>query len=153
MSERIATLTLDEGSVLKRTPEIDHERTIAMTDLLHDNHFAPEGGAHGPYDVTLRIEEGRLAFDIHGRDGHAVKLAMPIQPLKKIIRDYFLICESYYAALKDSSPHKLEAIDMGRRGIHNEGSELLQGLLKDKVGIDFTTARRLFTLVCVLCLK
>lgn len=151
--ERIAAITMDGGSGLRRSAEAEHERNVALTDLLHENHFSLIGNPGGPYDVTLRIAEGRLVFEVQPQAGAVQKFSLSIQPLKSIIRDYFLVCESYYAALKDPSPHKIEAIDMGRRGIHNEGSEALQALLLEKIEVDFATARRLFTLVCVLHMK
>lgn len=151
--ERILTLTLDENSIGARTPETEHERVVAMTDLLHENAFALVEAPCGPYDVVLRAEENRLVFDLTGQAGAVRRISLPVQPLKRTIRDYFMICESYYLALKEAKPHKLEAIDMGRRGVHNEGSELLKSLLEAKITVDFATARRLFTLVCVLHLK
>lgn len=151
--ERITSIALDEGSISKRSAEVEHERTIALTDLRHENSFSLVENPSGPYDVTLKIEEARLVFDVRGQGGDLTKIALSIQPLKGTIRDYFLICESYYAALKEAKPHKLEAIDMGRRGIHNEGSEQLKAMLESKITVDFQTARRLFTLICVLHLK
>lgn len=152
--ERINTITLDETSRKARTPEAEHERAVAIADLMGENHFEPSGMGCGPYDVHLRIEEGRLVFDIHSPQADKKsKVALSVAPLRSVIRDYFLICESYYETLKANTPHKLEAIDMGRRGIHNEGSEKLTELLEGKISIDFPTARRLFTLICVLHLK
>lgn len=152
--EKIAAMTLDEGSILRRSPEVEHERMIALTDLLTDNAFAPIGLNQGPYHVHLAVKENRLIMDVTPRESarnHQVTL--PLQPLRGIIRDYFLVCESYYEALKTPTPCKIEAVDMGRRSIHNEGSEQLQSLLWDKVEVDFPTARRLFTLICVLHIK
>lgn len=153
MSERIQRIAFDEASLPSRSPEVEHERTVALNDLLHGNSFALTEHPCGPYDVTLRLEEDRLIFDIAGADGGARRVAFSARPLKRLIKDYFLICESYYAALKEAQPHRLEAIDMGRRGVHNEGAEALQFLLEGKVTLDFPTARRLFTLVAVLHLK
>lgn len=153
MTERIAKLTLDESSISHRTPEVEHERTIAMTDLLHENKFAPVGIGAGPYDVTLAVRDGRLVFEIRGQGEAQQKVALSTQPFRGLIRDYFIICESYFEAIKAANSARLEAIDMGRRGVHNEASELLMELLKDKIEIDFCTARRLFTLVCVLHIK
>lgn len=154
MSERIRKLTLDETGNKHRSVEAEHERSIAMVDLLHDNSFAPVGVNAGPYDVSLSIEDNRLVFDVLSADGqHKSKIALSVQPFRGLIKDYFLICESYYAALKASSPGKLEAIDMGRRGLHNEGSDMLLSLLEGKISVDFKTARRLFTLICVLHIK
>jgi uncharacterized protein (UPF0262 family) len=153
-NERISRIALDDGGIKHRSVEAEHERMVAITDLMHENTFEPVGLASGPYDVLLRIEEGRLVFDIRPMEGEQkTKVSLSVQPLRSIIRDYFLICESYYEALKAASTGKIEAIDMGRRGVHNEGSELLEGLLKDKIRVDFATARRLFTLICVLHIK
>ncbi len=149
--ERIRSITLDDASIIKRAPEIEHERTIAMTDLITANEFAPKDLNSGPYDVFLSVAENRLTFDIRSdslTDGHQVVLA--ISPFRRIIKDYFLMCESFFEAIKAANTYRVEAVDMGRRGIHNEGSELLQELLEDKITIDFNTARRLFTLICVL---
>lgn len=154
MKEAIASITLDEGSIRHRSPEIEHERTVAITDLVHNNTFAPAGQKSGPYDVKVSVKEGRLAFDIRGKGRKkATSVVLSVQPLKSIIRDYFLICESYYEALKDAGRGKIEAIDAGRRGVHNEGAELLKNLLKGKIEVDLLTARRLFTLICVLHIK
>lgn len=154
VSERINRITLDESSIRHRTMEVEHERSVAIADLLGDNLFEPAGMQSGPYDVHLRIEEGRLVFDITSTVNQTKsKVALSVQPLRSIIRDYFLICESYYQALKASSPSKLEAIDMGRRGMHNEGSEILTDLLEGKITVDHRTSRRLFTLICVLHIK
>jgi uncharacterized protein (UPF0262 family) len=154
MSERIATIALDEGSIKKRTPEVEHERNVAIADLLDENMFQPLCMNGGPYDLQLSVTEGRLVMDIHSqKDEKATRLALSVQPLRRVIRDYFMICESYYEALKTASPGKIEAIDMGRRGVHNEGSEELQDLLKGRIQLDFPTSRRLFTLICVLHIK
>jgi uncharacterized protein (UPF0262 family) len=154
VSERIKTITLDEGSIKPRSMEVEHERTVAIADLLGDNMFAPVGMESGPYEVVLRIEEGRLIFDIFSPQSQLRgKTALSVQPLRGIIRDYFMICESYYEALKNASSAKLEAVDMGRRGIHNEGSEKLKDMLEGKIAVDHLTARRLFTLICVLHIK
>lgn len=157
---RIASLTLDEGSILKRAPEVEHEKTVAMRDLLHENRFEPlhfkEIQVSGPFYVALKIEEGRLAFDIaDATQVHHHKVSLPISSLKRHIRDYFLICDSYFEAVKspNSTPAKIESIDMGRRGVHNEGAESLQSMLEGHILMDFPTARRLFTLICVLHLK
>ena len=154
-TERIASLTLDDGSIIRRTPEVEHERAVAIHDLLEENEFRPEECAgNGPYDVFLSIAENRVTFHVSAASMTApARLTLALQPFRGIIRDYFLICESYFEAIKTASPSKIEAIDMGRRGIHNEGSQLLQELLEEKVKIDFETARRLFTLICVLHIK
>ena len=150
-AKRIASIVLDEASVVRRTPEIEHERKVAIFDLLQENVFAPNGSDGGPYSLHLSIEENRLVFDIRNEaeDPHG-KVILSLSPFRKIIKDYFLICESYYEAIRTASPSQIEAIDMGRRGLHNEGTVILQERLKDKAEMDFDTARRLFTLICVL---
>lgn len=152
-SERILTLVLADGG--RAVPkEIEHERSVALADLLHENKFSLIETPCGPYDVTLKKEENRIVFDITGEHcTETRRVAVPMQGLKRIIRDYFLICESYYAALQENTPHRLEAIDMGRRGMHNEGATELQEMLEGRIALDFCTARRLFTLICVLQMK
>lgn len=151
---RISDITLDEGTIIRRAEEIEHERAQAIRDLLAENQFAPEGFADGPYRVRLAIEETRLRLDIEAvPSGKSHKLLVPLTPLRSLIRDYFMLCESYFDALKSGSRGRLESLDMGRRGLHNEGAEAVQALLKDKVTTDFDTARRLFTLICVLHIK
>jgi len=153
-SERIHTIRLEQGSKKLRSAQAEHERSVAIADLLDSNVFDPLELECGPYDVVLTAEDNRLVFDIQSQHaGKHIKVALPVTPLRSVIRDYFLICESYYDALKASSCGKLEAIDMGRRGIHNEGAETLKDMLEAKITIDHATARRLFTLVCVLHLK
>jgi uncharacterized protein (UPF0262 family) len=154
MSDRLIKITLDEGSIKKRSAEVEHERNIAIADLLDENMFQPLCMKGGPYELFLSVSDGRLIFDIASKgDGSTAKAVLSIAPLRGIIRDYFMICESYYEALKVASPGKIEAIDMGRRGVHNEGSETLQEVLKGRISVDFPTARRLFTLICVLHIK
>lgn len=153
-ASRISEIALDEHSVLRRAPEIEREREVAISDLLADNHFAPAGSSGGPYHLTLSIAENRLIFSIrHEAGGAAGKIVLSLTPFRRVVRDYFLICESYYAALQDGNLPKVEALDMGRRGVHNEGSTLLAEKLIGKVDVDFETARRLFTLISVLHLK
>ena len=154
MSERIGRITIDQGSIRHLSMEVEHERNVAVADLLGDNAFAPVGMGCGPYGVHLRIEEGRLVFDVRSAETEKkTSVALSVAPLRGIVRDYFLICESYYSALKESTPSRLEAVDMGRRGVHNEGSEKLKSLLEGKIAVDHQTARRLFTLICVLHIK
>jgi uncharacterized protein (UPF0262 family) len=153
-SKRIAQLELDEHTVLRRNADIEHERSVAMFDLLEDNHFCPVGHAGGPYHVRLGIADNRLVLDISDSAGQPIdKVNLPLASFRGIVKDYFLICESYYAAIRQSSPSQIEAIDMGRRGLHNEGSEMLRERLADKIEIDLDTARRLFTLICVLHIR
>ena len=153
MSERLITIKLGT-SIRPRSPEIENERNVAMADLIDENKFEPTCMRCGPYDLLLSVEDGKLVLDIQGTDEDGKKkVVLSLQPLRSIIRDYFMICESYYEALSASNPSKLEAIDMGRRGVHNEGSEALQELLKGRINVDFPTSRRLFTLICVLHIK
>ena len=148
---RIVDIVLDEKSVVSRSADIEHERKVAIYDLLDENKFLPIGSNGGPYVLHLSIEENRLVFDIQLEDGtpHG-RLVLSLSPFRKIIKDYFLICESYYEAIKTGAVQQIEAIDMGRRGLHNEGSEILIERLKGKIELDFDTARRLFTLICIL---
>jgi uncharacterized protein (UPF0262 family) len=148
---RIAQITLDERTVVRRNADIEHERAVAIFDLLEDNSFAPASGTAGPFHVKLGIEENRLVLDIRAAEGQAEeRVLLPLTPFRSIVKDYFLVCESYYNAIRSASPSRIEAIDMGRRGLHDEGSELLRERLADRVKVDFNTARRLFTLLCVL---
>jgi uncharacterized protein (UPF0262 family) len=152
--QRIVKITLDERSVVRRNADIEHERSVAIFDLLEENRFALSNGAAGPFHVHLGIEENRLVFDVHNADGEAIdRLVVPLTPFRSIVKDYFLVCESYFNAIRTASPSRIEAIDMGRRALHNEGSELLRERLADRVEIDLNTARRLFTLLCVLHLR
>lgn len=153
-SEYISAITVDSGSIKPRSAIVENERNVAIADLIDQNVFEPKCMACGPYHVGLSIEDGRLVMSIasSGQEEKA-KVVLSVAPLRGIIRDYFMVCESYYEALKGSSCGKIEAIDMGRRGLHNEGSEMLIDILKDRIHVDFATARRLFTLVCVLHLK
>jgi uncharacterized protein (UPF0262 family) len=148
---RIVTVTLDEESIGRSGPDIEHERAIAIYDLVEQNLFAPEGATGGPYTLHIGITGNRLMFDIRQEDGTPVVThLLSLTPFRRIVKDYFMICDSYYQAIRTATPDKIEAIDMGRRGIHDEGSRTLQERLKDKVRLDFETARRLFTLICVL---
>jgi uncharacterized protein (UPF0262 family) len=148
---RLIAVTLDEASIGRSNADVEHEREVAIYDLVEENCFAPKGHDCGPYKLSIAIAENRLVFDIRGATGAPVVTHMlSLTPFRRLVKDYFLICESYYQAIRTSTPSQIEAIDMGRRGLHNEGSELLMERLKDKVEIDFDTARRLFTLICVL---
>jgi len=149
--QRLVKVTLDEGSIGRSSPDIEHERAVAIYDLLEDNAFVPVDHAGGPYTLHLSITENRLAFDIRLEDGTPLAAhLLSLTPFRRIVKDYFLICDSYYKAIRSATPSQIEAIDMGRRGLHNEGSELLMERLKEKIELDFDTARRLFTLICVL---
>ena len=151
---RIAGITLDEHTVVRRSPDIEHERAVAIFDLLEENHFAPASGRDGPFHLHLAIQENRLNIDVRSAvNGSRETVVLPLAPFRGIVRDYFMVCESYYEAIRRSSLAQIEAIDMGRRSLHNEGSSLLMERLSDKVAIDLDTARRLFTLICVLHLR
>ncbi len=153
-AQRICDITLDERSVVRRAADVEHERAVAIYDLLEDNYFRPVGDYRGPYRLHLRISDNRLIFDIRDEAGAPLgTVPLPLSPFRRIIKDYFTVCESYFEAIKTASPSKIEAIDMGRRGLHNEGSELLTTRLEDKIELDDNTARRLFTLLCVLHIK
>ncbi len=152
--QRIARITLDEKTVIRRSPDIEHERRVAIYDLLEENSFQPIGAFEGPYHVIMGMEENRLALDIHDMDEVPLtRVLMPLTPFRRVIKDYFTVCESYFQAIKTASPSKIEAIDMGRRGLHNDGSDLLRERLDGKIAVDNETARRLFTLLCILQIR
>ena len=152
--QRIVGITLDERTVARRSAEVEHERQVAILDLVEENHFAPAGLDSGPYNLHLSVEENRLVIDINDARGKPLqKVVLPITPYRRLIKDYFTVCESYFEAIKRASPSRIEAIDMGRRSLHNEGAELMREHLADRVAIDVNTARRLFTLLCVLHIR
>ena len=149
--KRIVAVTLDEESIGRSGPDIEHERAIAIYDLIEKNLFAPDGVEEGPFTLHIGITGNRLMFDVRREDGAPVVAhLLSLSPFRRIVKDYFMICDSYYQAIRTATPDKIEAIDMGRRGIHDEGSRTLQERLKGKVRVDFETARRLFTLISVL---
>ena len=151
---RIVRVTLDERTVVRRSPEVEHERAVAIFDLIEENFFSPVGDEGGPYSLYLGIEENRLVIDIRSeKDDPLGKVILALSPFRRIVKDYFQICESYYHAIKVSSPSQIEAIDMGRRSLHNEGPDLLRERLAGKIDLDTNTARRLFTLICVLHIR
>ena len=153
-NNKIANIFLDERTVVRRSPQVEHDRRVAIYDLLEENLFDVKGDYDGPYDLHLSIEENRLVFDVRdSADVHLMQFSQPLSPFRSIVRDYFMICESYYKAIKSSSPSQIEAIDMGRRGLHDEGAVLLRERLESKVEVDKDTARRLFTLICVLHIR
>lgn len=153
-TSRIINFTLDEDTVVRRNADIEHERKVAIFDLLEENFFQPADDAQGPYSLYLSIIEGRLAFDIRDAEDKALKtVILALSPFRRIIKEYFEVCDSYFSAIKSSSPSQIEAIDMGRRGLHNDGSELLRERLAEKIELDHPTARRLFTLICVLHIR
>lgn len=150
-TDRLIDLTLDQ-TIGRSTPDVEHERAVAIFDLLEDNRFKPVGdtGA-GPYQLKLSVVEGKLVFLVLRENGDDVAThILSLGPFKRIVRDYYMICESYYEAIKTAAPGQIETIDMARRGVHNDGSETLQTRLTGKIEVDFDTARRLFTLICVL---
>jgi uncharacterized protein (UPF0262 family) len=148
---RLVDVELDE-SIGRSTPDVEHERAVAIFDLIEENRFCPVGdAAGGPYRLKLSLVESRLVFAIARDDGSAVVThILSLTPFRRIVRDYHMICESYYEAIRSATPSHIEAIDMGRRGLHNDGSQTLMDRLSGKIEMDFDTARRLFTLVCVL---
>jgi uncharacterized protein (UPF0262 family) len=149
--DRLIGVTLDDSSIRRAGPSVVHERRVAIRDLLEENTFAPVGAGRGPFKLHLRIEGSRLVFDVRRASDTSVMMhLLLLAPLRRIVKDYFLVCDSYYAAMRTAPAERIEALDMGRRALHDEGSELLMERLKHKVKIDFETARRLFTLICVL---
>lgn len=146
---RLASVELDAATLPATTAEIEHERRVAIFDLVEKNEFQPAGAEGGPYALKLSLADGRLVFDITGPD-YARAHGLSLSPLNKVVKDYIAICDSYYEALRGTSPSQIEAVDMGRRGLHNEGAEALKARLDGKVEVDHETARRLFTLVCAL---
>jgi len=147
---RLCDVVLDE-SIGRSTPDVEHERAVAIFDLIEENSFEPTGHVGGPYRLKISLVDAKLVFSITTEEGTDVAThILSLTPFRRIIKDYFLICESYYEAIRSSTPSQIEAIDMGRRGIHNDGSQTLMDRLSGKIKMDFDTARRLFTLVCVL---
>jgi uncharacterized protein (UPF0262 family) len=148
---RLVAVTLDENSIGRSGPDVEHERAVAIYDLLEENTFAPVDGGPGPFKLHLSITGTRLVFDIRRANGTAVMAhLLSLSPLRRLVKDYFMVCDSYYAAIRTATPDRIEALDMGRRALHDEGSRLLMERLQRKVKVDFDTARRLFTLICVL---
>jgi uncharacterized protein (UPF0262 family) len=151
MKRRLVGVVLDEESIGRSNPDVEHERQVAIYDLLEQNSFVPVGHEEGPYTLHLSINGNRLVFDIRRENGEPVIAHLfSLTPLRRIVKDYYMVCDSYYQAIRTATPEKIEAIDMGRRGIHNDGSRILMDRLKGKVAVDLDTARRLFTLICVL---
>lgn len=145
----LGSVELDEDSLAAVSRDQEQERQIAIFDLVEDNHFAPEGADGGPYDLKIALIENRLALDISG-PGFAHRHLLSLAPFRTVVKDYRMVCESYYDAIRNATPQRIEALDMGRRGLHDEGSALLRTRLAGKVDIDEGTARRLFTLICAL---
>jgi uncharacterized protein (UPF0262 family) len=150
-TQRLAAVTIDEASIGRSSRDIEHERAVAIYDLVDDNVFAPIGHQGGPYALNLGVSGNRLVFDIRLTDGKPVIAHMlSLAPFRRIAKDYFMVCDSYYAAIRTATPDRIEALDMARRALHDEGSRILMERLKRRVEIDFDTARRLFTLISVL---
>ena len=153
-ARKLIAVELDDVSVVRRGAEVEHERRVAIYDLLEDNDFALVDAAAGPYRLSLGVEDNRVTFDVRdASDARLARFRLPLTPFRGVIRDYFTICESYYEAIKLASPSRIEAIDVGRRSLHDEGADLLRRHLAARVEVDSDTARRLFTLVCVLHVK
>jgi uncharacterized protein (UPF0262 family) len=155
MSEyRVTAITLDETSGVSLSKQIEQEREVAISDLLENNSFRLDGSVGGPYRLNLGVAENRLVLDVSLESGEAHgRVMLSLTPFRSVIKDYFLICDSYYKAIRTASPQQVEALDMGRRALHDEGSTLLSKRLEGKIETDFDTARRLFTLICVMHLK
>ena len=152
--ERIARVVLEETSGLRLSPTVEAERRSAMHDLLDENSFALKEEARGPYVLHLRNDGERLSFIVCDEmDLQVTRFSLPLGYLRPVIKEYFLVCDSYFTAIKSLTPKRIEAIDMGRRGLHNDGAELLRQCLADRVEMDKSTARRLFTLICVLHIR
>jgi uncharacterized protein (UPF0262 family) len=148
---RLIAVVLDPGSIERGTPDQEHERLTAIYDLVEENAFALPDGREGPFVLHMGMANARLVFDIRSEDGQSIIIhGLSMSPFRRVIKDYFMICESYYDAIRTATAAQIEAIDMGRRGIHNEAAEIVMERLKDKVSIDFQTARRLFTLLAAL---
>jgi uncharacterized protein (UPF0262 family) len=153
-TKRIVSIHLDDAASLRQSAEAEQERAVAIFDLIEENEFAPAVDHPGPYHLILAVADNKLVFDVRDTAEQEVyKFILSLTPFRRIIKEYFDVCESYYAAIKTSSLSQIEAIDMGRRGLHNEGSEILRDRLAGKVDMDFGTARRLFTLICALHMK
>ncbi|MGB3405919.1 MAG: UPF0262 family protein [Jannaschia sp.] len=152
MTARLIQIDIDDRGLPTPTPEIEQERAVAIFDLLEDNSFAlqAEGAPAGPYKLHLAIRERRLVFDISTETAKANEFHLSLGPFRQVVKDYWQICEAYFDAVKKLPPSQIEAIDMARRGIHNEGARILQERLEGKAAIDTDTSRRLFTLICVL---
>jgi len=156
---RIIDISLDQQSIIWRNADVEQERRIAIFDLLEENYFEPVRHQHadgyaGPYKVRLSTQEGRLVIEIQRQDGSPLEaIILGLARFRRPIREYFAICDSYFQAIRNASPQQIETIDMARRGIHNQAAETLMERLDGKIKLDFDTARRLFTLICVLHIK
>lgn len=155
MSDRIVKIDLDERTIARRSPDIERERAVAIYDLLEANRFALiDRGGGGPYHLKLSIEQNRLLLDVRSTaDEPMIVFGLSLSPFRKVVKDYWEICESYYEAIKVANPSRIEALDMGRRSLHNEGASILRARLERRIDLDEDTARRLFTLICALHAK
>lgn len=148
---RLIDVILDEESIGRNTADVEHERNIAICDLLEENRFSLADGREGPYVLRLAIAEGRLVFAVSDADANVIMtFLLSLSPLRRVVKDYFMVCDSYYQAIRTAPPSRIEALDMGRKSLHDEGSRLLMQRLEGKINVDFDTARRLFTLICAL---
>ena len=151
---RLVHVVLDEKTLVRRRPEVEHERQVALYDLIEENSFQPVGDWQGPFTLHLSMDDGRMSFDIRSEDGLPLTMVrFEVRSFYSLVRDYFMVCDTYFSSIKSAPPSKIEAADMARRSLHNEGAKLLTERLKDKIEIDFDTARRLFTLLCVLHIR
>lgn len=149
--KRLIKIALDDDPAIRRSREVEHERAVAVFDLLEENVFGLIDTGPGPYCLMIGIRENRLVLDVRDSEEEPLEeIILPLSPLRSLIRDYFRVCDAYYEAIKTASPSRIEAIDMGRRGIHDEGAEILQRRLSSRIEMDTYTSRRLFTLICVL---
>jgi len=150
---RIIDVELDDRTIIWRNADVEQERRIAIFDLIEENHFAPLGH-EGPFRILVRVEDNRLAIDLKDEENQPLEtVRISLGRFRRPIRDYFAICDSYFKAIRSETPRGIETVDMARRGLHNEAAELLRECLKGKIEMDFDTARRLFTLICVLHVK
>lgn len=153
-TDRLVAVTIDAASIGAASPDVEHERRVAIYDLIEENSFAPEGGHQGPFTLRISLVDQKLSLQIRRETGdETITHLLSLSPFRKILKDYFFICESYRSAIRSSSPSQIEAIDMGRRGLHDEGADVLIERLKGKIAIDKQTARRLFTLIAALSWK
>ncbi len=161
-THRICHIELDEKTIIRRNADIDHERRVAIFDLLEENSYQPldelPDNYAGPFRLVLRMEDNRLVMDLYSAEDNQQTrkltiITLPLTLLRRTIKEYFQICDSYFSAIKSASPRQIETIDMARRGLHDQGTEILRERLGEKVKMDFITARRLFTLICVLQIR
>ena len=149
--KRLVAITLDEASIGRGTPDQEHERSIAIYDLLEENNFSLRNRDDGPYSLAISLQDSKLVFEVTSENGGApMTHVLSLTPFRRILKDYFSVCETYYAAIRTATPSQIEAIDMGRRSLHNEGAQLLSERLEGKVECDLDTARRIFTLLTAL---